>query len=34
MDFSKKIMYKHLVGMAMRLNYCKASPAAKNVKNW
>jgi hypothetical protein len=26
------MMYKHLVGMAMRLNYCKASPAAKNIK--
>ncbi len=25
-------MCKHVVGMAIRLNYCKPSPAAKNIK--
>ncbi len=29
--FFKKFMCKHVVGMAIRLNYCKPPPAAKNV---
>ncbi|CAF4450207.1 unnamed protein product [Rotaria socialis] len=30
--FFKKLMCKHVVGMAIRLNHCKPPPAAKNVK--
>ena len=30
--FFKKVMSKHVVGMAIKLNYCKPSPAAKNVR--
>ncbi|CAF1118993.1 unnamed protein product [Rotaria sordida] len=30
--FFKKFMCKHVVGMAIRLNYCKPPPAAKNIK--
>ncbi|KAF9758301.1 hypothetical protein NGRA_3148 [Nosema granulosis] len=30
--FFKKFMCKHVVGMAIRLNYCKPPPAAKDVK--
>ena len=29
--FFKKFMCKHVVGMAVRLNYCKPPPAAKNI---
>jgi hypothetical protein len=29
--FFKKFMCKHVVGMAIRLNYCKPPSAAKNV---
>jgi hypothetical protein len=29
--FFKKFMCKHVVGMAIRLNYCKPPPAAKNI---
>jgi uncharacterized Zn finger protein len=31
-EFLKKFTCKHVVGMAIRLNYCKPQPAAKNVK--
>jgi uncharacterized Zn finger protein len=30
--FFKKFMCKHIVGLAIRLNYCRPPPAAKNVK--
>ena len=30
--FFKKFICKHIVGLAIRLNYCKPPPAAKNVK--
>jgi hypothetical protein len=29
--FFKKFMCKHIVGLAIRLNYCRPPPAAKNV---
>ncbi len=29
--FFKKFMCKHVVSMAIRLNYCKPQPAPKNV---
>ncbi len=29
--FFKKFMCKHVVGMGIRLNYCKPPPAAKNI---
>ena len=31
-EFFKKFMCKHVVGMAIRLNYCKPPSAAKQVK--
>ncbi|CAF3306315.1 unnamed protein product [Rotaria sp. Silwood2] len=31
-EFFKKFMCKHIVGLAIRLNYCKPPPAAKNIK--
>lgn len=30
--FFKKFMCKRVVGLAMRSNYCKLPPAAKNIK--
>jgi hypothetical protein len=30
--FFKKILCKHVVGIAIRLNYCKPLPAGKNIK--
>ncbi|CAF1379390.1 unnamed protein product [Adineta ricciae] len=30
--FFKKFMCKHIVGLGIRMNYCKPPPAAKNIK--
>ena len=32
LHFSRSLLYKHIVGFAIRLKYCKPPPAAKDVK--